>query len=79
MHRLGNEYRSCVLGDLDGWIGDWARADINGAFEVPGKNENGISVLEFCGEGGCLWVTHTSNTRVCISTRGWQWVKMEGR
>ena len=30
--RVENEYRLCVLGDLNGWIGDRVRAGITGAF-----------------------------------------------
>ena len=39
--RVGNGYRLCVLGDLNGWIGDRVRTDITGAFGVPGENNNG--------------------------------------
>ena len=28
-------------------------------------------------KGDCIWVTHTLSTGVCISTQGWQGVKME--
>ena len=38
--KVGNGYRSFVLGYLNGWIGDSARASIIGAFGVPGKNDN---------------------------------------
>ena len=34
----GNGYRLCILGDLNGCIGDRTRASIIVAFEVPGKN-----------------------------------------
>ena len=33
--RVGNGYRLCVLGDLNGWIADRVRAGIIGAFGVP--------------------------------------------
>ena len=26
---------------------------------------------------GCVWITHTSNTRICINTQGWQGAKIE--
>ena len=26
-------------------------------------------------KGGCVWVTHTLNIRICISTQGWQEAK----
>ena len=34
-----NGYKLCILGDLNGSIGD-RRAGITGAFEVPGENDN---------------------------------------
>ena len=39
LDRVGNEYRLCILGDLNRWIGD----RITGGFGVPGENE-GTSV-----------------------------------
>ena len=50
--RVGNGYRLCVLGDLNRWIGDRVRASITSAFGVPGENENGRRVVEFCAERG---------------------------
>ena len=50
LDRVGNWYILCVLEDLNGWIGDRLRAGITGAFGVPGENENGIRVVEFCAE-----------------------------
>ena len=38
---VGNGYRFCILGDLNGWIGDRTRAAIIDTFGVPGKNDNG--------------------------------------
>ena len=52
---VGNGYRLCILGDLNGWIGDRARTGITGAFGVPGENENGRTVVE---KGYCVWVTY---------------------
>ena len=43
-----NEYRLCILGDLNGWIGERTRTGITGAFGVPGKNDNGTRVGFFC-------------------------------
>ena len=69
---VGNGYRLCILGDLNGWIGDRTRTDITGAFGVPGKNDNGRRVVEFCEERGlCVGNTYLS-TEVCISTQEWQ-------
>ena len=65
-----NGYRLCVLGDLNGLIGDRVRAGITDAFGVPEENKNGRRVVEFCA---------TSNTRICITTQGWQGAKMEWR
>ena len=39
----------CILGDLNGWIGDRMRAGITGAFGVPGENNNVRRVVEFLG------------------------------
>ena len=36
----GNGYRLCILGDLNGWIGDKIRTGIAGAFAVPEENDN---------------------------------------
>ena len=52
LDRVGNGYRSCILGDLNGWIGHRTRAVITGAFGVPGENNNGRRVVEFCKEKG---------------------------
>ena len=59
-----------MLRDLTGLIGDRLRAGITGAFGVPGQNENGRIVVESVLQWGCVWVTHTLNTRICISTQG---------
>ena len=37
VERVGNGYRLCMLGDLNGWIGDRVRIDITGAFGFPEK------------------------------------------
>ena len=37
--RVGKGYRLCVLGDLNGWVGDWTRVGITGAFGVAGEND----------------------------------------
>ena len=34
LDRVGNGYRSCILGDLNKWIGEWMRAGITVAFGV---------------------------------------------
>ena len=73
LDRVENEYRLCILG----WIGDRTRAGITGAFGVPGENENGRRVVEFCAEMGLCVGDTVFRTRVYISTQGWQGVKME--
>ena len=44
-----------MLGNLNGWIGERVRAVITSAFGVPGENNNGRRVVEFCAER-CLCV-----------------------
>ena len=50
LDRVGNGYRLCILGGLNGWIGDRTRVGITGAFGVPGENDNGRRVVEFYAE-----------------------------
>ena len=52
LNSVGSGYRLCILGDLNGWIRDRTRAGITGAFGVPGENDNGRGVVEFCKERG---------------------------
>ena len=47
--RVGNEYRLCVLGDLNIWIGDRVRVG-----KIPGQINNGRRKVEFCAERGCV-------------------------
>ena len=56
---VGTGCRLCILGDLNGWIGNRTRAGITGPFGVPGENDNGRKVVEFAQKGGYVWVTHT--------------------
>ena len=49
---VGSGYRLCILGDLNGWIRDRTRAGITGAFGVPGENDSGRRVVEFCAKRG---------------------------
>ena len=48
LDREGNGYRLYILGDLKRWAGDMARADITDVFGVPGENDNGRKVVDFC-------------------------------
>ena len=50
LDRVENGYRLCILGDLNGWIGDRTRTGIIGTFGVPGEYDNGTRVVEFCAE-----------------------------
>ena len=44
--REGNGYTLCMLGDLNGWV----RVGTTNAFGIPGENDNGRRVVEFCAE-----------------------------
>ena len=47
------------MGEVNGWIGDRTIAGITGAFGVPGENDNGRRVVEFCAERGlCVGNTY---------------------
>ena len=66
-------------GDLNGWIGDRTRAGITGAFGVPGENDNGRRVVEFCAEKGLCVCNINLSTVVYINRQGWQGVEMGWR
>ena len=62
---VGNGYRLCILGDLNGFKGDRTRAGITGTFGVPGENDNSRRVVEFRAERGlCVGNTSFKHTRV---------------
>ena len=46
--QVGNWYRLCLLGYLNGWIGDRVRVSITVAFGVPREKDNGRSVEVYC-------------------------------
>ena len=49
----------CIVGDLNGWIGDRTRDGITGAFGVQGENDSNRRVVEFCAERGlCVCNTY---------------------
>ena len=52
---IGNGYRFCILGDLNGWIIDRTIAGITSASGVPGENDNGKRVVKFCAERELCW------------------------
>ena len=58
MDSIGNGYRLCLLGDLNGWIGERTRAAITGAFGVPEENENGRTVVFSAEKGLCVGNTY---------------------
>ena len=67
---VGNGYRLCILGDLNGWIEERTRAGITGAFGVPGENDKGREVVEFCTERGlCLGNTYFKHRSLQKYTR----------
>ena len=41
-----------MTGKLNRWI------DITSGFGVPGENDNGKIVVDFCAEGDCEWIIH---------------------
>ena len=48
-----------MLGDLNRLIGDRVKAGITSAFRVPGENDKGRRVMEFCAERGlCVGKTY---------------------
>ena len=44
LDRVGNRYRLCILGGLNGWIGDRTRVGITSVFGVSEDNDNCRSV-----------------------------------
>ena len=59
LDRIGNVHRLCILGDLNGWIGNMTRVRITGVFVVLGENDNDRRVVEFCAERGlCVGNTY---------------------
>ena len=57
--------------DLDGWIREErTRASITGAFVVPGENDNGRRIVDFCSERGlCVGNTYFKNRSLHKYTR----------
>ena len=47
LDRVKNGYTSCIMGNLNGRIGDRTRTSITAAFGVPGENDNGGILVEF--------------------------------
>ena len=72
---VGSGYKLCIVGDLNGWIGNRTGAGITGAFGVPGKNDNSRRMVEFCEKRGlCVSNTYFKHRNV-QSTQEWQGVE----
>ena len=70
LDKVSNGYILYILRDLNGWIGDGARASITDAFGIPGENDNGRKVMELCGESGlCLGITYFEHRSLHKYTR----------
>ena len=70
LDNVGNGHRLFILGDLNGWIGDRTRAGITVALGVPGENDNGRRVVEFCEERGlCVGNTYFKHRSMHKYTR----------
>ena len=64
------DIRSYIVGDLNGWIGDRTRAVITSG--VPGENDNGRRLVEFCEEKGlCVSNTYFKHDRSCAGEEGY--------
>ena len=58
------------MGDLKRWLGDRTRGSIIGSFRVPGENDNGRRVVEFCTERGlCVGNTYSKHRSLHKYTR----------
>ena len=70
MDKIGNGYRLCILGDLNGWIRDRTRVGIISAFGVSGESDNGRRGVEFSEERGlCVSNTYFNHRTVHKYTR----------
>ena len=48
--RVGNGYRLCVMGDLNGWVKNRMRDGIIGESGVSGESKNERTGVHFCAE-----------------------------
>ena len=70
LDKVDNGYRVSNLGDLNGCIGDRVRTGISGAFGVPGENDTGRRVVDFCAESGlCIVNTYFEHRSLHEYTR----------
>ena len=68
MNRVGNKYRLCVIGYLNGWVGNRVRVKIIAAYGFEGKRINEGDWLTSVLKESCAYVI--SSTRVYVSTPG---------
>ena len=64
LDNVGNGYRLCILGDINGWMGDRTRAAIIRAFGVPKRMITVEEWWSFVQKGDCVWVIHILSTEV---------------
>ena len=50
LDRLGNGYILCVVGNLNGCVGDRLRTGIIGGLGIQTENDTGSTVVDFCAE-----------------------------
>ena len=79
LDRVGNGYRVCILGGLNGLIRDRTRAGITGASGVPEENDNGRIVVELYAERGVCIGNIYFKHRSLHKYTNWQGVKTEWR
>ena len=72
--RGSNEYRLCVIGDLNGWIGNRMSAGITGKFGVLGKISNGAESGYIC--VGNTYLEHKRLHKYKRMARGQNGVKL---
>ena len=57
-----NEYELCILGDLNGWIGDRTRASKTCVLEFQDRMVMVEEWWSFAKKGGSVWVTYILST-----------------
>ena len=67
---VGSSYRVIVMGDMNGWVGDVECEGIIGKHGVPGVNDNGERVVDFCAEKEfCIGNTYFEHKNIHKYTR----------
>ena len=71
----------CILGDINGWIGDRTRSGVTGAFGVSRDNYNGRRVMELSAERelcvGNTYFKHRSWHKYTRVTKGKEGVEIK--